>query len=411
MPGLEEFGVLILGNMLKGLVIGLAAGAVIGGISGYAQYGVKGILSGVLNGAIDGALMGAAFGGLTGFGAIAGTTLGCSTVMNGIFAVSGKLSLGMLEFDLLALTNDFQVRFQHDTGINLGLINPVMGSFISYLNHEAHSNPYYNAFQLVTGGLASFSYGYVDNAACFIAGTLIATLNGYKAIENIKEGDVVLAADEETMQVGYKQVLETYVRKVHNLVYLMVNGEQIVATVDHPFFVQGRGFIEAGKLFIGDKLVNANGEDLVVDEIKIEQNDETVNVYNFKVEDYHTYFVGEQKILVHNRGYENFEDMPRTGKPGSRTWKDAVKSLKEGNLKGKGNNYVTETKADALRLIEEARPDLPKQPTYQENGPRAKYYQEHPIERDVNFNRPHIKFEDWSHGKSGGEGHIFWEND
>ena len=115
--------------------------------------------------------------------------------------------------------------------------------------------------------------------------------------------------------------------------------------------------------------------------------------------------------MVHNRGYENFEDMPRTGKPGSPKWEETVKALKKGNLKGKGNNYVTNTKADALRLIEEARPDLPKQPKYTKNGPRAKYYQEHPVELDCNFEKPHIKFEDWSQGKSGGEGHIFWETE
>lgn len=61
--------------------------------------------------------------------------------------------------------------------------------------------------------------------------------------------------------------------------------------------------------------------------------------------------------------------------------------------------------------MEEARPDIPKQPTYTKNGARAKYYQEHPVEFGINFARPHIKFEDWSKGKQGGEGHIFLEND
>lgn len=32
-------------------------------------------------------------------------------------------------------------------------------------------------------------------------------------------------------------------------------------------------------------------------------HDETVKVYNFKVEDYHTYFVGDSSLLVHNAEY------------------------------------------------------------------------------------------------------------
>ena len=54
--------------------------------------------------------------------------------------------------------------------------------------------------------------------------------------------------------------------------------------------------------------------------------DSPVMVYNFQVEDYHTYFVGENCILVHNRGYENFEDIPRTGKPGSPEWKETLRN-------------------------------------------------------------------------------------
>ncbi len=44
-----------------------------------------------------------------------------------------------------------------------------------------------------------------------------------------------------------------------------------------------------------------NGNTLIVEQIFRETlHDETVKVYNFKVEDHHTYYVGENSILVHN---------------------------------------------------------------------------------------------------------------
>ena len=49
------------------------------------------------------------------------------------------------------------------------------------------------------------------------------------------------------------------------LVHLTVNGEEIVTTVDHPFYVQCRGFVEAGKLLVGDKLLDVNGNILLVE--------------------------------------------------------------------------------------------------------------------------------------------------
>ena len=303
-PGLQGFGALILENMLKGLIFGLVIGAAVGGISGYAQNGVDGILGGILNGAKDGALLGAAFGGLGGVGSLSGKLFGCSTFMTGAFSVSSKLALGMMAFDITALANDFQNRLFQDTGIYLGLVNPYIGGLISDLNHKAHSNSIYNAFQYVVSGAAAYSGGYVKTAACFVAGTLVATVNGLAAIETIKAGDYVLSTDPDTMKTEYKQVLETYIRKVDRLVHLIISGEEIITTVDHPFYVQGRGFIDAGNLLVGDKLVSSIGEDLLIENYNIEVVEELVQVYNFQVEDFHTYHVGKNGVLVHNAQYE-----------------------------------------------------------------------------------------------------------
>lgn len=136
--------------------------------------------------------------------------------------------------------------------------------------------------------------------ACFVAGTYVLALDGLKRIEDIVAGDKIMAADPDTLEVAEKKVLETYVRQVNKLVHLTINGEEIVTTDNHPFYVQGRGFIEAGSLLVGDKLVSANGEDLFVEDYSIELTEEPIQVYNFQVEDFHTYFVGDCEVWVHN---------------------------------------------------------------------------------------------------------------
>ena len=102
------------------------------------------------------------------------------------------------------------------------------------------------------------------------------------------------------MKTEYKQVLETYIRKVDRLVHLIISGEEIITTVDHPFYVQGRGFIDAGNLLVGDKLVSSIGEDLLIENYNIEETEHLIDVYNFQVEDFHTYHVGECAVWVHN---------------------------------------------------------------------------------------------------------------
>ncbi len=66
------------------------------------------------------------------------------------------------------------------------------------------------------------------------------------------------------------------------------------------FYVKEHGFVNAGKLYIGDKLLDSNGSTLIVEDRKVETIDEPVKVYNFQVEDFHTYHVGENCVLVHN---------------------------------------------------------------------------------------------------------------
>ena len=43
-----------------------------------------------------------------------------------------------------------------------------------------------------------------------------------------------------------------------------------------------------------------DGETREVENVTIEHLDELVKVYNFEVEDWHTYYVTEQEVLVHN---------------------------------------------------------------------------------------------------------------
>ena len=105
------------------------------------------------------------------------------------------------------------------------------------------------------------------------------------------------------METSPKTVLETYIREVTTLVHLTVNGEEIVTTVDHPFYVKNQGFIKAGELIVGDELLDVNGNILLVENFDVELTEEPVKVYNFQVEDFHTYHVSGFGVLVHNAEY------------------------------------------------------------------------------------------------------------
>ncbi|RGG60914.1 hypothetical protein DXC00_13285 [Ruminococcus sp. OM07-17] len=97
-----------------------------------------------------------------------------------------------------------------------------------------------------------------------------------------------------------KTVLEIYIREDSKLIHLVINGEEIITTETHPFYVKNQGFIKAGELVIGYELLNSNCNVLLVENFDVELTDEPTKVYNFQVDEFHTYFVGTSQIMVHN---------------------------------------------------------------------------------------------------------------
>ena len=64
--------------------------------------------------------------------------------------------------------------------------------------------------------------------------------------------------------------------------------------------MEGRGFVRAENLKVGDRLRLAFGKEAAIEEVWEEALDEEISVYNFEVADFHTYFVSELGVLVHN---------------------------------------------------------------------------------------------------------------
>ena len=78
-----------------------------------------------------------------------------------------------------------------------------------------------------------------------------------------------------------------------------MNGEEIETTAVHPFWVENR-WVSAKDLKEGDLLTLADGSTARISGVYGEKLDEAVVVYNFEVEEFHTYYVTEAGVLVHN---------------------------------------------------------------------------------------------------------------
>jgi RHS repeat-associated protein len=139
----------------------------------------------------------------------------------------------------------------------------------------------------------------VEKIACFVAGTPVVMADGsLKPIEKVRAGEKVLSRDEKSGKTQAKKVKRTFENHKATLVLTLAGGEKIETTAEHPFYVQGKGFVKAGELGIGTSIVTRAGPAPQV--LAKESKDEVVPVFNFEVEGFHTYFVGTAQVWVHN---------------------------------------------------------------------------------------------------------------
>ncbi|WP_329959303.1 polymorphic toxin-type HINT domain-containing protein [Paenibacillus athensensis] len=126
----------------------------------------------------------------------------------------------------------------------------------------------------------------------------VLTNEGEKNIEDIQVGDKVLSKNEETGEVAYKEVTATFNHETDEIYNIQVGGQTIESTYNHPFYVEGKGWTFVKDLKVGDLLVQSDGNTLKVESIELEHKN--VTVYNMTVDEFHTYFVSDLGIWVHN---------------------------------------------------------------------------------------------------------------
>jgi hypothetical protein len=81
--------------------------------------------------------------------------------------------------------------------------------------------------------------------------------------------------------------------------------QTIQTTAEHPVYALQQGWVEAGKLQAGDTIAEPNGAMSTITAVRTERHPQGIAVYNFRVQDAHTYFVraeGSQAepVWVHN---------------------------------------------------------------------------------------------------------------
>jgi hypothetical protein len=97
--------------------------------------------------------------------------------------------------------------------------------------------------------------------------------------------------------------------RLGRVLHLHVGDRVIRTTGEHPFYVWGRGWLPCVEMQPGDLLSSHDGRWVAVEEVY--DTGEWETVYNLRVAEHHTYFVGSQEwgfsVWAHNQ-YLNKQD-------------------------------------------------------------------------------------------------------
>lgn len=168
--------------------------------------------------------------------------------------------------------------------------------------------------------------------ACFPKGTTVHTEKGKRTIETIKVGDLVWAWDEQNNNKALKKVVSTKRVETDVIIELhTINGDIIKTTPTHPFKTD-KEWRDAADLKVGDILKTFTDTTVKISKVLHLPKDE--EVFNFHVEDFHTYYVGDNHVLVHNACENNVKNVVNKllkgeGKVGK--YSDLIKKGKKGD--------------------------------------------------------------------------------
>ena len=148
-----------------------------------------------------------------------------------------------------------------------------------------------------------------NKGGCFLAGTKVITKDGYKDIDKIEVGDIVLSYNEITKKNEYNEVTKIFVhdpKDIDDKLYTLTFDDNSIvkATSPHRFYIRRNNknmWIAAEELKINDEVLYVDGKYHKI--IKIICSELKNTVYNFEVKNNHNYYVGKQGILVHNDKY------------------------------------------------------------------------------------------------------------
>ncbi len=202
----------------------------------------------------------------------------------------------------------------------------------------------------------------VFGKCCFVAGTLVAASAGLVPIESIAVGDEVWARDPQTGETALKAVTDLITRHEREIWEVEIRHEDgtvevFETTDDHPWWVESEGWVETADLKAGQLAETQSNDASTI--VRVELTTRVEATYNLTVADFETYFVGSNRVLVHNCKIPNsVKELPLKDSPFGRKLSLSDEQLQSGAPGHFSRDQIEDAIIDAKTSIASRRSEL-----------------------------------------------------
>lgn len=136
-----------------------------------------------------------------------------------------------------------------------------------------------------------------------VQGTLIATVQGEKHVEDLRVGDEIVGFDTSTQVIVKSRVTAISSRSSNSAVVLTTTKEEVIpAAPDQQFFDPvAQEWILASDFALSNHLLDSMGNQVSCREVmRCNANEEMCTVYDISTTAPHTFFVTKSQFLTHN---------------------------------------------------------------------------------------------------------------
>lgn len=148
--------------------------------------------------------------------------------------------------------------------------------------------------------------GGMNSNYCFTGDTQVMTASGLMSIACINEGDLVYSYDELSKEYSYQKVAQKMVSETYDTVKIYTGNNYVESTLNHPYFTDN-GWVQASDIGVGQNILSVNGEYDTVSKIESVTYEEPKKIYNLTIDNNHTFLVGDDALVAHNKCNINSE--------------------------------------------------------------------------------------------------------